>query len=927
MNAPAQSNSDRLLRLLLLLGFAGTIVTLLVLSMLDFELKMPSSPDGIRSLALAEDRETAEEILQKWSEKEIIIVGLNEPKPGDPIDEDELFSRLEIASKSAHWRLAVAIFVPLTIGLACWLAAGRFRLHKFLRFVGFAAAAVQLVAICLGIAFNASLSKAIGGIDARQLLSPAFYSAQWWIAVAGVIFLLVAIFYHRIQIHREDPGDRAFRNLFSMLFFQRVPLIFIGLFLLLAWMGANGSLTIQNSMITENFWQTVILSGQAVITSAICFFFLWSIRFLAQQRLAVKAAAEVSENGDGGRNILQRATIVLFLALPMLVVTIFRNEINTPDRLSQIGVGVLAATIGSVVAMFLLFFLRFQFANLIFRLFSGSRFVAWLEKIFDQGEEEGSDAAARKIHGIHATAFATVVLIVIIYIVGYFVFSPTNESAEIRNLLPAMGYVLGLIAVLVAVFSGLTLFLDRFRFPVLLATILLSWINYQIKDSDHYFLIDQEAKDESGAPLEHPANFKDATLARLDGNGGHVTLVCCEGGGIQAAAWTGQVLQGLSTIDPDDPDFAPQFSKSIHLISSTSGGSVGALHYLESFDPETGIPDPDRLSRVASAAADPSLQEALWGLIYPDLFRPLLPVRLYSPEVDRGWAIERAFIRTTELVRGDNAGDSNISDWMRRAQSGKMPGVCFNTTSLTEGRQMAIATLDYPVSYAHPSGQGQPYASAIAYRTFDHLYHPAGQKSAPDMSKVTAARMSATFPYVTPSARGRYTSDSEEEPPAFYIADGGYFDNLGTVAAVEWIRSAMVDTEIRTRIESITILMIIAFPGDQAAEDGILPPIKNMTPPETGSPWLNAFLGPIVGMMNIRNSLQQAHGHLEIGEIQQQYEGLINVVVVQPNGFPTGYDPPLSWQLSERDKAYIRYSWSTERAQAVRELKAAGGGL
>ncbi len=55
-------------------------------------------------------------------------------------------------------------------------------------------------------------------------------------------------------------------------------------------------------------------------------------------------------------------------------------------------------------------------------------------------------------------------------------------------------------------------------------------------------------------------------------------VVTAAGGGIQAAAWTTEVLAQLQAeCDKTVPD---QFANSISLVSGVSGGSVGLMFYL-----------------------------------------------------------------------------------------------------------------------------------------------------------------------------------------------------------------------------------------------------------------------------------------------------------------------------------------------------------
>src|SRR5206468_4016372 len=141
--------------------------------------------------------------------------------------------------------------------------------------------------------------------------------------------------------------------------------------------------------------------------------------------------------------------------------------------------------------------------------------------------------------------------------------------------------------------------------------------------SDHAFHTFEQAT-HSGSVLPTPkSKFRSAP--------DHVIAVAAAGGGIQAAAWTSQVLCGLRQ------EIGPDFEKSVLVISGTSGGSVGTMFYLRCLESPSGSSEP------ALAARNSSLEATAWGLAHPDLRNAVLPIKLVSwSGDDRGWALERA---------------------------------------------------------------------------------------------------------------------------------------------------------------------------------------------------------------------------------------------------------------------------------------------
>ncbi|MCB0316368.1 MAG: hypothetical protein KDH84_24460, partial [Calditrichaeota bacterium] len=198
------------------------------------------------------------------------------------------------------------------------------------------------------------------------------------------------------------------------------------------------------------------------------------------------------------------------------------------------------------------------------------------------------------------------------------------------------------------------------------------------------------------------------------------------------------------------------------------------------------------------------------------------------------------------------------------------------------GQQLALSTVEYPASDSS--------TTILHDRTFHRVY---GDST--DLSMVSAARLSATFPYVTPVARARYAGGGEGPLlPSWHIADGGYFDNQGVMAAVEWVQAVLKTPGLRARIGKILILQIMAFPDHQ-----------QMPSPENGNGWLSALIGPVQGIVNVRTSTQVARSELELQLLKDAYPGKIETVTLSP----AEGDPPLSWHLSQNDIAQLRAAW------------------
>ena len=392
-------------------------------------------------------------------------------------------------------------------------------------------------------------------------------------------------------------------------------------------------------------------------------------------------------------------------------------------------------------------------------------------------------------------------------------------------------------------------------------------------------------------------------------------VVTLAGGGIQAAAWSAEVLTGLQAALGRD------FTQSVALISSVSGGSVGAFFYLEGLDPETGeLVDLDAVRKASSTS---SLEETAWGLAYPDFLGAISPLPL-GDRRDRAWAMERAWLRAAPFRPASDTTNTptRLSDWSIGARAGVVPAVVLNATIVEDAQQAWLSNLDLAVF---------DDLAGIRPETSDPSLEQHYGGRFLDMSAVTAARLSATFPWVTPVARARLDGIR-----AFYLADGGYFDNYGTVAAVDWLRVLFLDgaTEsdaatsgelsedierwraVRDNISKILFIDVRAFPGKQSPSSS----------PRAGDDQLEglayATWAPVKTLLGVRNTTQALRSTLEIELLERipELRDRIEQIVLQPEYDPNREAPPLSWYLSPSDKRQICLDWLAQR-DVVRDIE------
>jgi predicted acylesterase/phospholipase RssA len=500
--------------------------------------------------------------------------------------------------------------------------------------------------------------------------------------------------------------------------------------------------------------------------------------------------------------------------------------------------------------------------------------------------------ATGKLWNRHAFALIQLFLSLAFY-VGLYLTKWNRFATTAPPSVPTLCLVLALIMLGCFAMSGLTFFFDRFRIPLLSLMALYAVFSSQFPQTDHFFL---------SSKLEPvPSTLKSSNRNRTATDDSPVVLVAASGGGIQSAAWTAIVLSGLKQ-DLQQEGF--RFDCSIKVISSVSGGSVGAMYFVDAYGPDGTLPQVNGDLRdypVVQSAEASSLDAVAWGLAYPDLgwtIAPFLkgiglhPFTLLNGRNltnDRGTALENAW-RTTPGLK-----EATLSRWRQDASAGYRPAVIFNSTIVETGERFLISTADLESS---PNRQG---SSERGRELFSEFYADR------DLDIVTAARLSATFPYVTPAAR---IWERDAFAKAYHLADGGYYDNYGIVSLLDWL-----DFRAKEGIpypKKVIVIQIRGFPTQSSP----LPSQRH------GS--LFDALQPLETVLNVRSTGQFSHNQVDMSFAQRQNAYPFPVYTVDfefdeqdDSGDPV--EPPLSWHLTFLDKYFLNDFWSSPQMQRKRQ--------
>lgn len=553
--------------------------------------------------------------------------------------------------------------------------------------------------------------------------------------------------------------------------------------------------------------------------------------------------------------------------------------------------------------------------------------MAWFSQVLSR---RGYVDAQGNIYREHLIALALFLLSLLVYgILGLFKRSRRGEPTRI----PTLVYVLLLLMLTTWTLPALSFALDPFHVPVLMLVITWLVVISRSPKSDHFFdTFSIPYVPGAPSPASNCAPNPAEVLAFPED--GKVVLVAASGGGIQAAAWTARVLTGL------EQQNSGKFARAVRLISSVSGGSVGSLYFSSRYQADGALVD---LPEVVSDAKTSSLEDVSWGLAYPDLLRVLFPAICWQFG-GRGRALERAWMHTPKLQQLLAA---KLSDWFAGVRAGMRPANIFNATLVETGDRLLFSTSYLPV--------GTP-ATPPARWDFHEFHLNDAKTQTLDVAVVTAARLSATFPYVTPAAR---PDDGGPEKAQLHVVDGGYFDNYGMDTLLEWLDDGLTELQgnpaQRNRFAKLQVMIV---------EIHEAPDPHRLVPPKVRQKrsWFFQTYAPLVTLFSVRTAGQRSHNQVDLALMRQKWAGKVQHVLFEfgthdpteqvspdalkkalkdappaqadqaqqissqppiedPTKLEQAVDPPLSWHLTERQKDNIESEWTIQstrsQAQAV----------
>lgn len=354
------------------------------------------------------------------------------------------------------------------------------------------------------------------------------------------------------------------------------------------------------------------------------------------------------------------------------------------------------------------------------------------------------------------------------------------------------------------------------------------------------------------------------------------------GGGLRSALWSLEVLQQIDSLT--DGAVYDQ----MHFITGSSGGMLGAaffreMKYRHKYDLIDINPYSDTLKWLM---AKDILNPVCFTLAVNDLFFRIKDVqyanRLYP--VDRGYSFDQRLNENTLGVL-----NRKFKEYKNLEKNAEMPWMVLGPTIVGDGRKMLMSTQGTSyLTYTRPyqgTGRDKEFNAVEFTRLFD-------KQQAGDLSFLTALRLSASFPYITPLV-------NMPSKPDIQLIDAGVRDNEGFELSIRYLFSQK--EWLKKNTDGVVIIQIKANRPDEI-------PIREETVTK-----FDKLTLPIGGVLKSFHNLQIYNKSL-LMELSRD-ELNLPVEVVRFSLLQHKDDVSLSWHLTNREKEDIVDTFQSEYNQ------------
>lgn len=382
-----------------------------------------------------------------------------------------------------------------------------------------------------------------------------------------------------------------------------------------------------------------------------------------------------------------------------------------------------------------------------------------------------------------------------------------------------------------------------------------------------------------------------------------LVLLALSGGGYRATFWAAAVLDELLR---RDTGFQRACGGDTAADDATLDGLAGAIRFIAGAS--GGMVTGGYLAHVsAQAAAGGPVPPSLVGLIEGDILayqtqeRSIAPPGMAPPPPRRvplardslsaiAWQL---LFDLVHIFRAGTIGrdrgrvlqahwatlDTPFSQVRDDEALGMRPSVIYSPMLIENGAPFFISNLDLASFRTHYLKNGQSDAnehSAELFRLLPGAYAEAGE----GLTVATAARLSATFPYVLPAVSLPVKGHRR-------VVDAGYYDNYGIDVVAGLLNTDAVREWVVRHCSGVLVIALNAFPD--TAPDRPAKPVARLFW------WLTS---PVEAMFNARGSSQTFRNREQLRLTRQLYGAAL---VAADGEERSGSPDDRTWQQRGRD--------------------------
>lgn len=379
-------------------------------------------------------------------------------------------------------------------------------------------------------------------------------------------------------------------------------------------------------------------------------------------------------------------------------------------------------------------------------------------------------------------------------------------------------------------------------------------------------------------------------------------FLCASGGGKRASLWTLNALQTVDSLSHGN------LMKNSVLITGASGGLIGASYFRElKLREQHGEPINPYSNIHRKKISTDNLNPLIFSLLANDLFVGFTKFEYAGKEYtrDRAFTFEDQLNQITEGLM-----DKPIRDYAKEESLGSIPMVILTPTVINDGRKLYIASrsvsfMNSEVENFHDYQQAK--VSGIDFQRFFK------EQDSKDLRFLSALRMSATFPYITPNT-------TLPTNPPIQIMDAGISDNFGMSDAVRFLYA--FKEWVAENTSGVVFLSIRDSPKlRQINEKSAQTIIDDMTQP------ISSVYNNFENFQDITSDLLigQAHSWLSLPidrvDIEYQTENYTYILQKMDSIRNNSARASLSWRLTTREKQGIVNNIHSEKnKEAIEKL-------